>query len=176
MASTAPTAPDAAHTVVARFKRVVRPAGNDGATVDVEVGLTADGYFRVVYDGEDYEAESLDQLLRQLRETMVASRHEIPFRTMEGSKGVIRGLHGGHRHLLVTWEGGAKGQIDTYTRVFRDGELSDEDAAELERLRDEIARLRTRQEEISGRAKVRAETLLVEALGVESIRDIREAT
>jgi hypothetical protein len=130
--------------------------------------VTSDGMFHATVDGQDLEAETLDRLNRIVRDTVVAAKVEVPFVALSGIRGTIRGYHGGNYDLLVTYEDGHKDRLRGHAKMFRPGDVTDAELAELKALR---ATVRETQAEI---AKIEAKcvdagVLLNEALGEELV-------
>ena len=152
------------------------PRGEDMHLTDIEVlGTTVavdvddKGVFRASVNPElEFEADGLDRLKRVIRDSVIATRVEVPFVNDAGTRGVMRGFHAANRDILVTWEDGEKGRITPYTRVLP----ADTDEATIEELR----RLEQATREVQARLKElrepgrQAEEVFTEGLG-ENIFD-----
>jgi len=67
---------------------------------------------------ERLESDSLDQLQRLVRDTLIGARVEVPFVSRRGRRGVMRGFHAGNRDILVTYDDGDKDRFDSHAQVF----------------------------------------------------------
>lgn len=142
----------------------------DGS-VSVAVEVDEDGEFSAQFLGDSYKADSLLRLLRVLRDAVRAARFTVPFVSLAGRPGVMRGYHAANRDLLVTWNDGDKGRLATHERVFRPGAVGQDELDEITALERVIVQARERVQEIQARGE-RASDLFNEAFG-EDITDPR---
>lgn len=147
--------------------------GQEGDSLPVEIQVSEDGQFHAEFLGDHFQSQQLSLLKAQLRDRLLSSRVEVPFISMEGRKGVMRGWHAGNHDILVTWEDGTKGKLGTYADVYP--EL---DESELSELSDMLLAAKTIQDSLATfeadrqERKKRASDLLAQAVG-EDLSDYR---
>ena len=135
-------------------------------SLTAEIDVHEDGSFSAEFLGEHFSSPQLSTLKGQLRDALIGSRAEVPFVTMEGRRGVMRGWHAGNYDILVTWEDGSKGKLGTYADVY-----PSLDESELEELRELIHQAKVAQDQLATfeadrrERKERASELLAEAIG-----------
>jgi hypothetical protein len=139
--------------------------------VTVPVSISINGTFSTTLSGEEYEASGLNALRKMIDDAIITSRHEVPFITTSGSRGIMRGWHAGQSKFLVTWANGEKGTLDEHKRVWRSGEVSDEHLAEMRGTREQIEAAKARLDELDT-ATTRAGDLFAEVFG-EDVTDPR---
>jgi hypothetical protein len=138
--------------------------------VDFDVDVDEQGKFSTTLKDEVYESESLDRLKRLLDDAVVGSRLEVPFISLSGTRGVMRGYHASNRDILVTWHNGTKGRFSQTTKVFSEN-LDPDLLEELQTLRRVVEQANERIEEITAGA-IKADALFSEAFG-EDLSDWR---
>lgn len=132
--------------------------------IEFDVEVTPDGRFVTGFNGESYEANQLSTLKWELKNAITLTRLEVPFMTSAGQAGgIIRGYHAGRKEVLVTWPSGVKGSVSTYHPVYRVGELSEQEAQELQALLNEQQEIAQRIEQFKGRT-IEIEEILQEAV------------
>jgi len=142
-------------------------------SLTAEIDVHEDGSFSAEFLGEHFSSPQLSTLKGQLRDALIGSRAEVPFVTMEGRRGVMRGWHAGNYDILVTWEDGSKGKLGTYADVY-----PSLDASELEELQTNLMAVKTLQDgmatfEADRKERIaRASDLLAQAVG-EDLSDYR---
>lgn len=134
--------------------------------VTFEVNVTGLGKFEADFEGEHFQADTLLTLRRQLRDAVMASRHEVPFVSESGRRGVIRGYHAGNRDLLVTWDNGDKDRLNPRTLVFR-GDVGAAIVSELQALTAQIAVAERRQRTLMKENTHTAASVFAPAFGID---------
>jgi hypothetical protein len=150
----------------------ISPGKGDAQVAVVPVRVDRSGQFSADFLGEHFESDGLWRLKNQLTDAAVAARFEVPFVSQGGRKGVIRGYHAGNRDFLVTWEDGEKGTLNTFSRVWRPGEVSDERVERIRQLKERIDR-HQRELQDAQDAPHKAEDLFAEAFGDDITRSDR---
>jgi hypothetical protein len=141
--------------------------------VDFTADITDEGKFVTTLDGEPHENDRLDGLKYELRDSLLARRVEVPFVSLKGTPGTMRGFHAGNKDVLVTWEDGTKARVSHYANVYRDGVLSEAEVQELRDIERQLDELRARREELEPKTE-KAGDILNEAVG-EGIAGFRSA-
>lgn len=138
------------------------------------------GTFTATVGDETITEDTLKRLDFQLAETVTAARAQIPFVSLAGRIGIMRGFDARSHDILVTWSDGEKSRISQHDRVFP-GEM--EGAAKI----DEITRVRAQLDALTARLQelttatpddpasvVKARELFTEGLGVDLFDKARE--
>jgi hypothetical protein len=121
-------------------------------------------------DGEDFADFTLEGVTNLLHNYLRGSQKTVRFvRVSDGRRGVMRAFHKSSRDLLVTWDNGQKGKIDTYANVLP-GDTTDEVIAEikaanakLDEARDEYNRVTHRDDMLD------AQDLFTQTIGQDVI-------
>jgi len=136
------------------------------------IEVTDEGRFLATVGEVEVDADTLDGAKRQIDDTVYGYRVEVPFvDAATGRRGVLRGFHAGQRKLLVTWQDGSKDTIDPYRMIFPGEAVTDEQAARIVALVEQMTEAR-RLHVAAQEGSVKAQTLLAEKIG-EDLFDFR---
>jgi hypothetical protein len=130
--------------------------------ISLPVFVDENGTFSFTWDEEHVESETLGGLRAFLKDKFDASQVEVPFVSVSGNRGVIRGIHKGNRDLLITMADGTKQRLSPWSRVFTD--LPEETIAEIKALMERASEIADQLEKIR-EDTVHASDLYFEKLG-----------
>ena len=132
-------------------------------SVTVPVTVNEQGHFIATWNEQEFRAESFSTIRSHIKDAVRAARVQVPFIAMNGRRGVIRGFHASQRSILVTWDGGVKDSIDTYSKVFP-GDIDPHVIEEIITLEQTRAKIMDRLQELRAPA-IPAEQFLNDFVG-----------